>query len=134
MSRKSHSVARKKRVKKILDQAKGARGRRSKNYRRAKETVIKGMSYAYRDRRNRKRDFRRLWITRINAAVRERGIKYSEFQNGLKENDILLSRDVLSQLAIEEPEVISKLVEVVKGKKPTPSKRVKKKVATEQKK
>jgi large subunit ribosomal protein L20 len=110
MSRKSNNVARKKRVKKVLKQAKGARGRRSTNYRRAKETVQKGLAYAYRDRRNKKREFRSLWITRINAAVRERGLTYGEFTDYLKKNNIQLSRDMLSRLAIEEPKVIDRLV------------------------
>lgn len=116
MSRTSHSVARRKRVKKLLKRAKGAKLKRSKVYRRARETVKRGLVYAYRDRRVRKREFRALWITRINAASRQRGIKYSEFMKALKQNKIELSRDMLSRLAVEEPEVFDKLVEIAKKK------------------
>ena len=115
MSRTAHSVSRKKRVKKILKLAKGARSKRSKHIRRAKETVRRGLAYAYRDRRTKKREFRSLWITRLNAAVRERGLKYNEFISGLKKNNIELSRDILSNLAIEEPRVFDQLVEAAKN-------------------
>ena len=115
MSKTSSGVSRKKRVKKILKLAKGAKFKRSKNYRRAAETVKRGLAFAYRDRKKRKIEFRKLWITRLNAAVRERGLKYSQFMGGLKKNKIELSRDVLSQLAIEDPKVFDVLVEEVKN-------------------
>jgi len=115
MSRKSHNVARKKRVKKILKLAKGARFKRSRHYKRAKETVRRALVYAYRDRKARKREFRRLWIIRINAAARERDIKYNEFIDGLKKNNIELSRDILAGLAVEEPKVFDRLVEIAKS-------------------
>ena len=115
MSKVSSGVQRKKRVKKILKLAKGARFKRSKNYRRAKETVQRALSFAYRDRRVRKREFRGLWITRINAATRQRGLTYHQFMGGLKKNNIELSRDILSGLAIEEPEAFDALVKIVKG-------------------
>lgn len=115
MSRTAHSVSRKKRVKKILKLAKGARFKRSKHIRRAKETVKRALAYAYRDRRVKKREFRSLWITRLNAAVRERGLKYNEFINALKKNNIELSRNMLSRLAIEEPKAFDQLVEVAKN-------------------
>lgn len=114
MSRTSHSVSRRKRVKKTLKLAKGARFKRSKNYRRASETVKRALVYSYRDRRVRKREFRKLWITRLNAAVREKGIKYSEFIDGLRKNNIELSRDILANLAIEEPGAFEQIVEIAK--------------------
>lgn len=115
MSRTKHSVSRRKRVKKILKMAKGFRGDRGRRYRRAKETLMKSLTYAYRDRKTRKRNFRRLWIVRLNAAVRARGLKYGEFIAALKKKKIELSRDILSQLAIEEPRVFDQLVEEVKA-------------------
>ncbi len=116
MSRKAHSVTKKKRVKKTLKHAKGAWGRRSKNIRRAKETVDRALAYAQRDRKTKKRDFRRLWITRINAGAKERGLKYNEFISLLKKNNIILSRDILARLAVEEPQAFDKLVETIKEK------------------
>lgn len=111
-----HSTARKKRKKKVLALAKGYWGKRSKVYRRAQETVRRALVYAYRDRRRKKREFRSLWITRINAAARARGLTYREFIYGLKEANIALSRDILAHLAAEEPQVFDKLVEIVKSK------------------
>ncbi|HDN86603.1 MAG TPA: 50S ribosomal protein L20 [Candidatus Omnitrophica bacterium] len=115
MSRTSHSVARRKRVKKILKLAKGYWGERRKRYKRAKETVKRALVYAYRDRKVRKRNFRRLWILRINAKAREFGINYRDFISGLRKSNIELSRDILAQLAIEEPETFERLTEVAKG-------------------
>ncbi|MBU0693098.1 MAG: 50S ribosomal protein L20 [Candidatus Omnitrophica bacterium] len=109
-----HSVASRKRKKKILKLAKGYWGRRSTNYRRAIETVRRALVYAYRDRRTKKREFRSLWITRINAAVRERGISYREFIHALGKKEILLSRDMLAKVAAEYPQVFDKIVEAVK--------------------
>src|SRR5215470_9361436 len=92
------------RHKKVLDLAKGYRGRGSKAYRIALEKVEKALRYAYRDRRNRKRDFRGLWIQRINAGAREHGLTYSQFMHGIKLAGLDLDRKVLSDLAIREPE------------------------------
>jgi len=98
------------RRKKILKLAKGFFGAKRKNYRTAKEAVEKALQYAYRDRRNKKRDFRRLWTVRINAAVREYGISYSRFINGLLKSDIKLNRKTLSNLAATEPETFKEIV------------------------
>jgi large subunit ribosomal protein L20 len=114
MSRATSGPRRKKRVKKMLKLAKGARFRRSKNYRRAKETVQRALTFAYRDRRVKKREFRALWITRINAAARQRGLTYHQFMGGLKKNKIELSRDILANLAIEEPKAFDVLVKMIK--------------------
>jgi len=102
------------RRKKILKLAKGFFGARRKNYRSAKEAVEKSLVYSYRDRKNRKRDFRTLWNVRINAAVREHGLNYSRFINGLKKLDIRLNRKILSNLAASEPDAFGKIVEKVK--------------------
>jgi large subunit ribosomal protein L20 len=114
--RVKHHVASRARKKKTLKLAKGYWGRRSKHYRRAIETVRRALVYAYRDRRVRKREFRSLWITRINAATRDRGIPYREFMHSLKEKNIILSRDILAKIAAESPEVFDKIVEVAKTK------------------
>lgn len=103
------------RRKKILKLAKGFFGAKRKNYRTAKEAVEKALTYSYRDRKSRKRDFRTLWNARINAAVREYGLSYSRFINGLKKMDIQLNRKVLSNLAASEPETFGKIVERVKA-------------------
>jgi large subunit ribosomal protein L20 len=102
------------RRKKILKLAKGFFGARRKNYRSAREAVEKSLTYSYRDRKNRKRDFRTLWNVRINAAVREYGLNYSRFINGLKKLNIKLNRKILSNLAASEPEAFGKIVEKVK--------------------
>ena len=115
MARVKHSSARRKRKKRILRQAKGYYGDRSKQYQQAKRTVIHAQVYAYRDRRIRKRNFRRLWIARINAACRSAGIKYSQFINGLKKAKISLDRKVLADLAIKDSQTFNKLVEISKG-------------------
>jgi large subunit ribosomal protein L20 len=114
--RVKHSPASRKRKKKILKLAKGYWGERSKRYRRAIETVRRALVYSYRDRRTKKREFRRLWIARINAAVRERGLTYREFIHLLKENKINLSRDILAKIAAEYPSVFEKIVKKVKEK------------------
>lgn len=111
-----HATASKKRKKKTLKLAKGYRGKRSKVYRRARESVRRALVYAYRDRRRKKREFRALWITRINAAARTRGLTYREFMHGLKQENISLTRDILASLAAEEPRVFDKLVEIIKSK------------------
>ncbi|NIX19045.1 MAG: 50S ribosomal protein L20, partial [Actinobacteria bacterium] len=93
-------------------QAKGYRGGRSKLYRPARNAVERGWSYAYRDRRQRKRDFRRLWITRINAAARQHDLSYSRFINGLKTAGVELNRKVLADLAVRDPRAFGELVAV----------------------
>ena len=103
------------RRKKILKLAKGFFGTKKSNYRTAKEAVEKSLTYAYRDRRNKKRDFRKLWNIRINAAVREHDLNYSKFINGLKKADILLNRKVLSNLAISDPETFKLIVDKAKA-------------------
>ena len=103
------------RRKKILKLAKGFFGAKRKNYRTAKEAVEKSLLYSYRDRRNRKRDFRKLWNVRINAAVREYGVSYSRFINGMKKANIKLNRKILSNLAVSEPETFGKIIEKVKA-------------------
>jgi large subunit ribosomal protein L20 len=110
---KGGNVTRKRR-KKILKLAKGYRGGRSKLYRTAKNAVIKALTYSYRDRRRRKRDFRRLWIIRINAAAREHGLSYGRFMDGLKKANILLDRRILANLAFEDTEAFSELVNAAK--------------------
>lgn len=110
-----HAVSSRKRKKKVLQEAKGYWGDRSRKYRRAIETLRRAYAYSYRDRRNKKRVFRSLWINRINAAVKERGMSYRKFIHALKENNILLSRDILARLAAEKPEVFGHIVDKVKG-------------------
>lgn len=114
MSRAINGSVSKKRHKKVLKLAKGFRGRAKNCFRIAIEKVEKALRYAYRDRRNRKRDFRALWIQRINAAVREHGLVYSQFINGLNLANIDLDRKVLSDLAIKEPEAFASVIEQVK--------------------
>jgi large subunit ribosomal protein L20 len=110
MARVKRGVTTHARHKKVLGLAKGYRGRGSTAYRIAIEKVEKGLQYAYRDRRNRKRDFRGLWIQRINAGTREHGLTYSQFMHGLKLAGVDLDRKVLSDLAIREPEAFAAIV------------------------
>jgi large subunit ribosomal protein L20 len=114
MPRVSNSVASRRRRKRILKQAKGYWGRRSNNYRIAREAVEKGLQYAYRDRRAKKRDFRRLWIVRINAAARLHGLSYSKFMEGLKKKQIELDRKTLAELAVHDPAAFSEIAAMVK--------------------
>lgn len=114
MSRTKHSVARKKRKKKVLRMAKGYRGARSRSYRSANEQVMHSLQYAYRDRRARKRDFRRLWIARINAAARLNGLSYSRFIRGLKLAEVEVNRKMLAEMAISDPASFSELVQKAK--------------------
>ena len=109
MPKSSNSVASRKRRKKILKKAKGYFGRRKNVYTIAKNAVEKGLSYAYRDRKNKKRVFRSLWITRINAAARRFGLSYSRFMNGLKRADIALDRKVLADIAVNDPHAFEAL-------------------------
>jgi large subunit ribosomal protein L20 len=114
MPRTKHSVASHKRKKKVLKQAKGFTGGRGNLYRSAREAVDRAMSYAYRDRRVRKRDFRKLWIARINAAARMNGLSYSRFINGLKKSDIEINRKQLSEIAVNDSEGFAKLAAIAK--------------------
>ncbi|MEA5598386.1 50S ribosomal protein L20 [Rivularia sp. UHCC 0363] len=112
MSRvKRGNVARKRR-KKILKLAKGFRGSHSTLFRTANQQVMKALRHAYRDRKKRKRDFRRLWIARINAAVRQHGMSYSKFMGNLKKSNIEINRKMLSQMAILDPDGFSKVAEI----------------------
>lgn len=106
--------ARLKSKKRIFKEAKGNRGGRSKLLRTVKETVIRGRAFAFRDRKNRKREFRRLWTTRLSAAAKMHGLRYSELINGLRLANIELNRKSLSELAIASPEVFGEVVELVK--------------------
>ena len=115
MSRVKGAVTTRKRRKKILKLAKGYFGAKSKWFRIANQAVMKSGVYAYRDRKARKRDFRKLWITRINAAARSNGISYSRFINGLKKAGIQINRKMLSEMAINDAEGFAKLVEIAKN-------------------
>ena len=114
MSRSVYSVASRKRRKKIIKQSKGYFGARSKVYTVAKNAVEKALGYAYRDRKAKKRTFRRLWITRINAAARQEGLSYSVFIHKLKQNDVELNRKVLADLAMNNPDGFKAVVDKVK--------------------
>ncbi len=115
MSKVKHSVATRKRKRRLLKEAKGFWGDRSKQYQQARRALMHALVYAYRDRRVKKRQFRRLWITRINAACRENGITYSRFMSGLKKHKVLLDRKVLADLAVRDSNAFKKLVEMAKG-------------------
>jgi large subunit ribosomal protein L20 len=115
MPRAKNNVAAHRRHKKILRQAKGNYGGRSRLYRTARETVQKGMAYAYRDRRNRKRDFRRLWIIRINAAARLNGMSYSAFIDGLKKAGVSLNRKMLADIAVRDAKAFAELAETARS-------------------
>lgn len=114
MPRSVNAVASRKRRKKILKMARGYFGARSKVYTVAKNAVEKGLQYAYRDRRNKKRAFRRLWIARINAAARQNGISYSRLIHQLSENNVELNRKVLADLAMNHPDTFKAVVDTVK--------------------
>src|SRR5574338_1115286 len=111
MPRAVSNVPRLKRKKQVLKHAKGAFGARSKLWKAAKENVERGWRYAYRDRRNKKRDFRRLWITRINAAAHQNDMSYSVFMNGLKKAGIEVDRKILAELAVSDPAAFTALVD-----------------------
>lgn len=115
MPRAVDGSRRKDRRKKILKEAKGFWGRRSKLFRTAKDAVAKSQSYAYRDRKTKKRVFRSLWITRISAATKSHGINYSQFIHGLNRADIAMNRKALSNLAIEDPKAFEALVDKAKS-------------------
>ncbi len=115
MPRTKNSVATRKRRKKVLKMARGYRGPKSKCYRPANEQVMHSLQYAYRDRRARKSDFRKLWITRINAAARENGMSYSRFISGLRTAGVEVDRKILADIAVHDPEAFKQLVEVAGG-------------------
>ena len=115
MARVKRGVNTKKRHKKVLKQAKGYYGAKSKLFKPANQAVMKSLNYAYIGRRLRKRDFRKMWIARINAATRQNGLSYSKFINGLKKAEIEVNRKMLSEMAIHDEEGFSKLVEIAKG-------------------
>ncbi|MDX1622744.1 MAG: 50S ribosomal protein L20 [Gemmatimonadota bacterium] len=116
MPRITKNPKRKERRKKILRQAKGYRGGRGTLYIPAREAVEKGLQHAYRDRRRKKREFRKLWITRINAAARENGLSYSRFIHGLKEAEVEINRKMLAELAVNDPDGFAELVETAKSR------------------
>ena len=103
--------------KKILKAAKGMQHYRTRSYRLAKQGVIKSLRYSYRDRRNKKRDLRAIWITRINNAARENGLSYSRLINGLKAKDVKVDRKILAELAVSQPEAFKAIVDMVKEDK-----------------
>lgn len=115
MPRVKRAVTAKKKRRTVLTRAKGYYGAKSRSYRAAKEQVQHSLQYSYRDRRNKKREIRRLWITRINAGARLNGMSYSAFMNGLKKAGVGLDRKVLSDMAVNDPASFAKLVEVAKG-------------------
>ena len=121
MARVKRGVTTHARHKKVLELAKGYRGRGSTAYRVAIEKVEKALRYAYRDRRNRKRDFRALWIQRINAGARQHGLTYSQFMHGIKLAGLDLDRKVLSDIAITEPAAFQAIVEKAKAALPAPA-------------
>ena len=115
MPRSTGNVASRERHKRVLKQAKGFRGARSKRFRSARETLLRSMAYATRDRRTRKREFRRLWNVRINAAAREFGLSYSKFIGGLNKAGIDVNRKVLADLAVSDRSSFSQLVELARA-------------------
>ena len=115
MTRVKRGVTARARHKKVLKMTKGHFGARHRLFKVANESMIHALVYSYRDRRRRKRDFRRLWITRINAASREHGLSYSRFINGLKKADVRLNRKILADLAVNEPEAFAAVVDAAKS-------------------
>ena len=111
MSRVKRSVHARKKRRDTLARAKGYRGQAHSSYKRAKEALLKAEGYAYRDRRNKKRDFRRLWITRINAAARREGMSYSQFMHGMRVAGVELDRKVLADIAVRDPETFRRFAD-----------------------
>ncbi len=111
MSRVKHAAHSRKKRRATLARAKGYRGQAHKSYKRAKEALLKADRYAYRDRRNRKRDFRRLWIVRINAAARQEGLSYSQLMHGLREAGVEVDRKMLADVAVRDPETFRRFAE-----------------------
>lgn len=116
MARVKRAVHAKKAHKKVLDRAKGYKGARSRRFRTANEQVMQAMQDAYKDRRDRKGQFRRLWIARINAAARQNGMTYSTFMAGLKAAEVDLDRKMLAEMAVNDPDSFKQLVEAVRAK------------------
>ena len=116
MARIKGGLNAKKKHKRVLKLAKGYRGARSKQYRVAKQSVMRALEESYKGRKQRKRQFRQLWIARINAAARINGLSYSKFMSGLKQAGVDVNRKMLSEMAISDPEGFAQLVEVAKGK------------------
>ncbi|MGB0873374.1 MAG: 50S ribosomal protein L20 [Solirubrobacterales bacterium] len=114
MTRSTNAVASRRRRKAVIARAKGYRGEKNSSYRRAKEQLLKSDSYAYRDRRNKKRDFRRLWITRINAAARQEGMSYSQLMHGLKVAEIDVDRKMLADIAVHDSEAFRRFTEAAR--------------------
>ncbi|MBN2073763.1 MAG: 50S ribosomal protein L20 [Actinobacteria bacterium] len=114
MTRVKRGILKNKRHKKVLKEARGYYSAGGKTFKSAKEQLLKSMSYSYRDRKNNKRNFRRLWITRINAAARLNSISYNEFINGLKKASIDIDRKILSEIAVNDPDAFSKLADIAK--------------------
>jgi large subunit ribosomal protein L20 len=114
MARATNAVARKRRRKKTLDQAKGYYGRKHSSYRFANEQLMRSGNYAYRDRRTRKREFRRLWITRINAAARQHDMSYSQFIHGIQQAGIEVNRKMLADIAVRDPEAFRRFAELAR--------------------
>ena len=114
MARIKRSISARKKRREILKAARGYYGAKSRSYRNAKQQVFKSRQYMYRDRRNKKREIRRLWITRINAAARLNGLSYSKFMHGLKVAGVELDRKVLADMAVADPQAFAALVEVAK--------------------
>lgn len=115
MARVKRSVHAKKKRREVLEAAQGYRGLKHSSYRRAKEQVIRSLTYSYRDRRARKRDFRRLWIVRINAGARQHGLSYNQFIHGLKLAEIDLDRKVLADIAVADPDAFAVLAEAARN-------------------
>lgn len=115
MPRAKTGVVRRHKHKKVLKRAKGFWGMRSKSFRIAQQTLLNAADYEYRDRRDKKNDFRRLWITRINAASRQEGLSYSVFMSGLRKAGVEINRKVLADLAAQHPDAFRRLVDVSKG-------------------
>ncbi|HLD82378.1 MAG TPA: 50S ribosomal protein L20 [Candidatus Omnitrophota bacterium] len=115
MAKIKHSAATRRRKKRVLKKVKGFWGDRSKQFRQARRALMHALVYAYRDRKVKKREFRRLWISRINAACRSCGITYSRFISGLKKAKVNLDRKILADLAVKDSQAFKKLVEIAKG-------------------
>ena len=118
MARVKRSVNAQKKRREVLEAASGYRGQRSRLYRKAKEQLLHSQTYAYRDRRARKGDFRALWIQRINAAAREQGMTYNRFINGLKVAGVEVDRKIMADLAVNDPKAFTALVDIAKANQP----------------
>ncbi len=114
MPRVTKSLSAKKRHKKVLNSTKGHYGARSRLYKTAKQSAIKSLQYSFRDRKNKKRTFRSLWISRINSAAKELGISYSKLINSLNTSNILINRKILSDIAINDPKTFEKIIETAR--------------------